>query len=311
MDFDRWLRWLGLESPQWRWRAYRWQQQWDAWRAQRGRGGPAFRPQPYCDRCRAIVEAGDRVCPYCGARLPSAAARRIERLFALTPPSWHAGTSGLLAANLAVSALVAALFGPLQWLAPGAGVLDAFGALVPPLVRAGRWELLLTYGFLHIGLLHLVLNLLALSQVGPFLEREIGSARFLVVYLLSVVGGGLADVAVRGGLPIRVAGASGALFGLIGFGLALGHLHGGYAGRAQRDFFARWAVYGFVFGLLVGADNVAHAGGFAVGALLGAAVWAERGLRDRTTALWRAAAAVLVLALPLAYTVLLLRPGGG
>ena len=93
-----------------------------------------------------------------------------------------------------------------------------------------------------------------------------------------------------------IAGASGALFGLIGFGMSFAHFYGGPAGRQQRNFFLHWAVYGFLFGMLVGADNICHAGGFAVGAVAGFLVERERARRDALTPLWQGLAALCALA---------------
>ena len=78
--------------------------------------------------------------------------------------------------------------------------------------------------------------------------------------------------------------------------MSYAHFYGGFAGRMQRDFFLRWAVYGFVFGLLVGADNIAHAGGLVAGAFLGFLVERERVHREKLDPLWNALAALCAAA---------------
>ena len=63
-------------------------------------------------------------------------------------------------------------------------------------------------------------------------------------------------------------GASGWLFGLIGYGIGGWH-NLGPRGAMMKSFFWRWAMYGFVFGIMLGANNAAHAGGLAGGYVLG------------------------------------------
>src|SRR5262249_18102167 len=86
------------------------------------------------------------------------------------------------------------------------------GALVQDADPHEPWRLL-SYGFLHIGFRHLLNNGAALFVMGVFLESLLGSRRFLLLYALSMLGGGLAIVAV--GTARVTAGASGALWGLM------------------------------------------------------------------------------------------------
>jgi membrane associated rhomboid family serine protease len=79
------------------------------------------------------------------------------------------------------------------------------------------WQLL-TYGFLHGSLTHLMFNMLALYMFGAPLERHLGSAEFLLFYFVTGIGAGLATLAVNwySGLGyVPVVGASGAIFGLL------------------------------------------------------------------------------------------------
>lgn len=199
--------------------------------------------------------------------------------------------NALVFLNLANMLVVLVLFGFSQLLNPDSLMLHRMGALDPFYFQHGEYWRLITYGFLHIGVLHIAFNMVALTQVGPFLEREIGSARFLSVYLLALIGGGAADVFFQR----SVAGASGAIFGLIGFGMSYAHFYGGSIGQAQRNFFLQWALYGFVFGFVVGADNICHLGGFVTGAILGFIVERERVHRDSLTPLWSGVALVCSL----------------
>lgn len=94
------------------------------------------------------------------------------------------------------------------------------GVLVPVLVADGQWWRLITSGFLHFGLIHLLLNLLALWIWGRDVEAVLGPGRFLAVYGLSLLGGSAAVMAF-GAVNVPVAGASGAIYGLLGALLVL------------------------------------------------------------------------------------------
>jgi rhomboid protease GluP len=222
------------------------------------------------------------------------------RALGLVLPAWCPVTALLLTANIAWFLLTALLFGLRSLLAPANEALWRMGALVPWSFWHGEYWRLITYGYAHGGLLHIFFNMITLSQVGPFLERQFGGKRFFAVYTLALMGGGALDVLWRGAAGITIVGASGALFGLIGLGMSFAHFTGGAQGMEQRNFFLKWALYGFLFGYMVQADNIAHAGGFAVGAALGWLLEREqRGRRlphDRTWAFAAYGLAVLTLA---------------
>jgi membrane associated rhomboid family serine protease len=92
-------------------------------------------------------------------------------------------------------------------------------ALNPERIAHGAWWQLLTSGFLHIGPLHLAFNMIALWVIGRDLEQVLGRVRFVVVYLVSLLGGALVVFAFADPAS-TTAGASGAVFGLMG-GLAV------------------------------------------------------------------------------------------
>jgi rhomboid protease GluP len=142
------------------------------------------------------------------------------------------------------------------------------GAQFWPLVLAdGEWWRLLTYAFMHGGILHLLFNMVALYQIGPLIESEIGRSRFLILYTFTAVTATLADLLWHANVP--VVGASGALLGLIGFAVVWYHRLGGYQALELRNFMLKWAAFTFIFGILVGADNAAHLGGALGGAAIG------------------------------------------
>ncbi|MBN1959142.1 MAG: rhomboid family intramembrane serine protease [Desulfuromonadales bacterium] len=137
----------------------------------------------------------------------------------------------------------------------------------PWVLNNGEWWRCITYAFTHGGLIHLGFNMVVLYQVGPLLEAEIGWPRLLTVYMTSTL---LATLAGLIWHPVAVVvGASGAIFGLIGFSITFYHRVGGGLGLQRRNFMFQWAVMAFVFGFIVGADNAAHLGGAIAGAAMG------------------------------------------
>jgi membrane associated rhomboid family serine protease len=166
-------------------------------------------------------------------------------------------------------------------------------SLVPALVGAGEWWRVLTAGFLHIGPVHLVFNMLALYVLGRDLEPVLGRGRFLAVYLISLLGGSAAVMVFE--LPgIQVAGASGAVFGLMG----------GLAVVLRRLRFPVGQVVGLivvnvVISLVIpGISLTGHLGGLVVGAAATAAlVYGPGRNRPPVQAALLGALAVLLLAL--------------
>jgi rhomboid protease GluP len=149
-------------------------------------------------------------------------------------------------------------------------VLIRFGAKANALIAQGQVWRLLTSIFLHIGPMHLFFNSYALFVLGVEVERVYGSARFLVIYLLAGLYGSLVSFALG---PNLSAGASGAIFGLLGVMVAYFRRHRETFGeRGRQRLFSLLGVAGFnlVLGFTVpGIDNLAHLGGLASGAILG------------------------------------------
>jgi rhomboid protease GluP len=156
---------------------------------------------------------------------------------------------------------------------PGGYLLIHGGAQYWPLVLSeGEWWRCLTYAYAHGGLIHLGFNMMVLYQIGPLIEREIGLLRFFSLYTLTALSATFAGFAwqviyIKQWLP--VVGASGSLFGLIGFAIVYYHRVGGPMAHQNRNIMLRWAAFAFVFGLIVGADNAGHLGGAVGGALFG------------------------------------------
>lgn len=160
----------------------------------------------------------------------------------------------------------------MQWPGP---VLVLLGANVAPFTQfAGQWETLLTCTFLHGGLLHLVFNLVALFQVGPFVERTVGRARFSMLYVVAGIAASASSMlaanygALHAGIGV---GASGAICGLIGGSAVLGFRIEGRRSPLAMSML-RWLGITVAFGYVVSlggqvhVDNYAHVGGAVTGA---------------------------------------------
>jgi len=156
--------------------------------------------------------------------------------------------------------------------ATNGAVLYHLGALFPAAVRAGEWWRLAASLFLHFGMLHLAMNMLALGFLGPFMEFALGPRKFLLVYLLAGIGSmGVVMVFASGptGQQMTV-GASGCVMGLVGATGAL-MLRGWRAEKAlaaKRRLIAMFAIVAMqtVFdGLVPNVSMAAHLSGVAFG----------------------------------------------
>lgn len=192
---------------------------------------------------------------------------RIE-LRASVPPV----TKGLIVLNVLV--FVVMLFGGAGfWHSPNTVQLT-WGANFAPATADGQWWRLGSAMFLHFGALHLGMNMLALWDGGKLVERMFGAVRFLVIYLISGVGGNLLSLVIQGNDAVS-GGASGAIFGIYGALLV-------YVWFARRQMQAqefRWLFWGallfsaltIVMGYVIpGIDNSAHIGGFVTGMVMAA-----------------------------------------
>jgi len=180
----------------------------------------------------------------------------------------------------ALLALIVAAFAAMSAL--GVDVLGArpedylrFGANFAPLTTGGEWWRLVTSAFVHVGLLHLAMNLWALYDCGWLAERLFGNAAFAVIYLFAGAAGSCASM-LWDAQAISV-GASGAIFGVYGALLAFPMTVRGALPpaafnriRVSSSIFVTYSLfYGFTH---AGIDNAAHlgglAGGFAMGLIL-------------------------------------------
>jgi membrane associated rhomboid family serine protease len=282
-----------------------------------------------CRSCGAIVGAGEAACSACGAATTAGTPRppagppegqgergrradlydnetvRFARAIFTRPVTF---TFVFLAANIFIYLLM--------YLSGGAQgeVLVAYGAKLNSRIADGEWWRLVTPIFLHVqlpglGPLHLLANMYGLWQLGPYVERLYGSARFVVFWVAAGVAGSVASfLTVRPDLQTNVfgrflfrpfdaptAGASGALFGLVGvllvFGIKFRHeLPAGF----RRAFGFGMLPMVFV-NVLIGyfgrglVDNAGHMGGLAAGVLLALFVSYRRpGQAPRVAYTWHA-----------------------
>lgn len=155
--------------------------------------------------------------------------------------------------------------------------LLVFGANYPSLVRGGEYFRLITSAFLHIGFLHLICNNYALYVIGSQLESFLGKFKFLVVYLVSALCGSLMSMIFTDGIS---AGASGAIFGLLGSILYFGYNYRVYLGSVLKSQIIPLIILNLAIGFLTpGIDNAAHIGGL----LGGLGITMALGLKYKTT----------------------------
>jgi rhomboid protease GluP len=294
---------LGLNYTWWQWRWMNFKRRLAGSLSADGNVARHLRSsQKSCRKCGAIAGAGDRRCAVCGARLPSAAGQFLYRVFGLIMPG-VAPVTAVLTALIGISFIIQVMSsGGTALLAPTRESLLQAGALETQRVAGGEWWRLLTCVFVHIGLIHILFNLYALLSVSSFLETDLGSARYFSLFLLAGLGGSAASYLFHP--SVVSAGASGAIFGLIGFAIAYYRREGSARGRDIRAFMMRWALYAFIFGLFVRADNFAHAGGFAAGFLLGSVMEVREDDRRRFRPLWNMLAGLLALVLVASFVLL-------
>jgi rhomboid protease GluP len=227
-----------------------------------------------CPNCRKLISADEPRCPYCGTGRPG---------------SWwknNAWTRGFRDANQLIKLIIYVNGGmfllsfimnpqlsggslnPLAFLSPNNRCLFFLGATGAIAIdQLQRWWTLIAANYLHAGLLHILFNMMALSQIAPLIIQEYGGYRMFTIYTLSGVLGFY--VSYLAGVPFTV-GASGAVCGLIGAALYYGKSRGGLYGQAVFSQIGGWALGIFLFGLLApGINNWSHGAGILGGGCLG------------------------------------------
>lgn len=144
--------------------------------------------------------------------------------------------------------------------------LVKYGANVGSLVKSGEVYRLITYMFLHGGFLHIFFNMYSLYIVGPKVEDFYGKWKYLLIYMISGISGGLLSIALNG--EVISIGASGAIFGLFGALLYFGYNYRGYIGQIVRSQVLPIVIYNLIIGFFIsGIDMWGHVGGL-IGGLI-------------------------------------------
>ncbi len=214
------------------------------------------------------------------------------------------------------------IFKGVDWQTPQTTDMIEWGANLAPLTMTGEPWRLFSSMFLHIGIIHLALNMYMLLMCGPIVERAFGSLRFLLIYLVSGAFGSLASalwyahhkvesVSFLGSYMsarldashlelVVAAGASGALMGIAGAFLARSLVSdkaatdSPFQHAGMRNAFVQTIAINLVMGFATtGVDNACHIGGLLAGAVIGGALALAGDSRQRAQ---RIVASVAVLA---------------
>jgi rhomboid protease GluP len=227
-----------------------------------------------CPNCKKLISADEPRCPHCGIARPGSPLKNnlFTRLFV--------GTDQIIKAIVFVNVgmyIISLLIGPwssgfslnpFSLLSPSSRSLLLLGATgTVPIDRLHRWWTLISANYLHVGLLHILFNMIALRQIAPLVIREYGPHRMVILYFLTGTIGFL--VSYLAGVELTI-GASAAVCGLIGASLYYGKSRGGIYGQIIYRQIGAWALGIFIFGLLVPSiNNWGHGGGMVAGAMLG------------------------------------------
>ncbi len=285
-----------------------------------------------CRSCGAIIAAGESQCAVCGAtaagttastQAQPAADRETIRFARAILERPYKFTIILLIANLFIFLLMWQSSGmKLSLLQPfNFEVLLAYGAKLNRLINGEReWWRLVTHMFVHVNMLHVLVNMYSLWIVGPYVEKLYGSAKFIVFWVVSGIGASVASYwsvvdsdAQLGALgrflfsPDKAsAGASGALFGLVGVLFVFGIKFRGELPEGFKRAFGTGLLPLILLNLFIGYvgsdifDNAAHLGGLITGIALASVVEYRRpGERTGVAAVWRAlqVTAIAIIAL--------------
>ncbi|MDD5524636.1 MAG: rhomboid family intramembrane serine protease [Smithella sp.] len=222
-----------------------------------------------CPNCRKLISMDEPECPYCGLKRPGLhnTASAVRNIFFGTNP-----VMAIIYINIAYYVL--ALFlggisndGSFNFLSPSNQSLFLLGASgTIPVIGAHRFWTLISASFLHGGLMHILFNMMALYQLGPFVLQEFGFHRFINLYIITGACGFAASVIF--GVPFTI-GASASVCGLIGAIIYYGKSRGGSYGEAIYKQAMGWVIGLIFFGLIFpGINNWAHGGGLLSGIAL-------------------------------------------
>jgi rhomboid protease GluP len=233
-----------------------------------------------CPSCRNLVGVRDERCWNCGRWNPgmwgfAPALRSLGNDLGFVTLV-VGGCAALYIVTLLASGPNIGMNSLFRFLSPSQEALIIFGASgAVPVFRLGWWWTVISAGWLHGGLLHILFNMLWVRDLGPPVADLYGASRMIIIYTVagicgftmsSVMGYLLPGLPILGGAGLTI-GASASIFGLLGALVRYGHRSGSSLVRREA---LGYALTLFVFGLFMpGVDNWAHAGGFAGGYAMG------------------------------------------
>lgn len=251
-----------------------------------------------CPQCRAFITSKDRVCPYCDAQVgPRAIDVRDPAPIAGLISSTRFVTSMILLINIVLYGAMAVMAmkhgGGMTGM--DIGTLGLFGAKHGPsiIARHEYWRLV-TAGFLHGGIMHILMNSWNLLDLGSQVEEIFGAPRMIVIYFAGTVLGFVASVLWK---PFVISvGASAGICGLLGAMIAYSTRSKTAHASAMRGAYIRWAILILAVGLLpFPIDNAAHIGGLAGGYLVGLIAGTPKLTQGFADRFWRSAAMVCLV----------------
>lgn len=169
----------------------------------------------------------------------------------------------------------------------GMFLLEHGAMFVPKLIEEGEYYRLFTSMFLHFGFEHLMNNMVTLVLIGWNLEIEIGKIKFLLIYILSGLGGNILSAWYETcTMEYSIsAGASGAIFGIIGALLYVAMRNHGQIGDISGKRILIMIIISLYYGFTSsGVDNLAHIGGLLTGFVSGVLLYWKRNGKDSTLA---------------------------
>lgn len=265
--------------------------------------GSSRDPRRMCPHCRAFITTSDKTCPYCHERVGERAIERRDPSAILgIIPAGSFVTMIILLLNVVLygATLIASQTGDGIPFDPSGLALYRFGAKYPRMDFSTEWWRLITAGFLHGGVFHILMNSWAMLDLSRQVEELYGSWRLIVFYIVGTIGGFVASTYFSQSLSI---GASAGLFGLIGVMIALGLRSKTATGAAIRGMYVRWAIYGLLFGLIPGfrIDNAAHLGGLVAGFAISYLAGIPKDYPTAADRWWRVAGGVTLVVVAVAF----------
>ena len=141
-------------------------------------------------------------------------------------------------------------------------------------VKKGEIYRLITCGFLHAGIIHLLCNMYSLNIIGTQMESFIGKKKFIIVYFISLITGSLLSCILNNSWSL---GASGAIFGIMGSLLYFGYHYRIYLGSVIKSQIIPLLILNLGIGFIIPNIGIsAHIGGLVGGLLATMALGIEK-----------------------------------